>query len=360
MKKFGTKRRFPDGKGGKGGKHQSVRSSDRKNKNAKDEDFFEGDSEPMFETHEKDMGDIEYKLSATDKFSWQKVAFDPRLFGSKADLSGLLSIETISGDAADDLLRALGKSEPKQNSDSDSRISRDDGSRISKVAKNKSKGVIDTPSLEPGLTATALKKKLRKKMLRERSRERRRNREAAAAAAPIASGEDDAAAAESISATDPAASPDNGGAKSAMPAGRAADPARKQKRRKLSAGAAGAEDTTGDESPAAGAGVKARAKAAAKARAKAGAAANAGAAAQVAAAAAAAEYDDAWEYGEWGGIMLRRPAPPPLPPAPISHIRARAPFRPSGAPRSPFLQPSLALAAPRFVPVTPPLLVLLP
>jgi hypothetical protein len=262
------------------------------------------------------MEDIEYKLSATDKYSWQRVAFDPKLFGNKADCSGLLSIETISGDAADQLLRDLGKDETRQNSEfeSKSKKSRNDGSRPTKVATSKQKAVVDAPSLEHGFTVTVLKKRLHKEMLRERSSKRRRSRKAAAAAAaaPITSGEDDAVVPESnAAAADPAATADDC-SRSALAVAAAAGPdsGRKKKRRKRSASADAAKDGTEDDPPSAGAGVKAQARAVAKARAGAGAAAHAGAAEQAATAAAAAEYDDAWEYCKGGGIMLLRSALP--------------------------------------------------
>ena len=221
------------------------------------------------------MQDITYKKTATDKFAWKKVDFDPKLFGTKADLAGLVSIETISGDDVHELLQSLGKSPSKQSKkvDAPKKLKgpkpphSDTNSNIGKSVETAAKA----------LTPAALKRKLRKKKQLELKRKLKKRQESAP--------EDERGGPE----PEPQDIDDDEGKSSDVSdevgAGGGeeepgADGPRRTKRRKTSGAAACAHESDDDTAAAA--------------------------AASAAAAAAAAEYDDAWEYGEWGGIMLRK------------------------------------------------------
>ena len=57
------------------------------------------------------MAPIEYHPSLADEFrGWKPVRFDSKTLGRQCDFTGMLSIETIEGDEADALLRKLGRS----------------------------------------------------------------------------------------------------------------------------------------------------------------------------------------------------------------------------------------------------------
>ena len=94
---------------------QSKRPPKRKRKDPKESTGFFQDSadEPRIDTRSQvEMQDVEYLPQAGDRFGWNKVGFDPKLFGAKAELSGLLSIEMLSADDGDDFMRSLGHHQP--------------------------------------------------------------------------------------------------------------------------------------------------------------------------------------------------------------------------------------------------------
>jgi hypothetical protein len=74
----------------------------------------EGSDQPELVNLKEHMAPIKYHATPADKFrSWKPVNFDSKTLGTKCDFTGVLSIECIDGDGdeAEEFLRSLGKGE---------------------------------------------------------------------------------------------------------------------------------------------------------------------------------------------------------------------------------------------------------
>jgi len=179
MPPFGGKRGASGGGGG-GGRFKEQKSGSKFAAPKRAKAAAENEGEPAPDEDEiinlkQYMAPIEYHTTMADKFSkWKPVKFDSKTLGAKCDFTGMLSIETIDGDEADELLRNLGKLDGEDGdgkkkkkkkkkgaaaAEEAEEAAQEHGTTVGEKKKKKAKNTAEEAAQEHGTTTGEKKKK---------------------------------------------------------------------------------------------------------------------------------------------------------------------------------------------------------